>query len=99
MEIKQLEDEPTELVVKIKNTKPGDCIRFKSASFGYAVKYGLFWLRLAHTPGNPAVSVANLKSGHEIHVGDDTLVVVHECLLELVRSVSRPPQKKKVKTN
>lgn len=76
-------DSKPEPTVALKNTKPGDCVRFAHDSIEEAFKADLFWMRIDAPEAKDRVRLVNLADGKQMERDGDHRCVVHDCALHL----------------
>jgi len=83
MKIERAAEEINEQTIMLKNTTPGDCIRFAHDSFEDALKCDLFWLRIDSPELKERIRLVNFSSGKQIERDGDHRVITHVSKLRI----------------
>lgn len=83
MKLQKAQTQKTEPTIALKDTKPGDCIRFAHDTLEDAFKADLFWMRLDAPDAKDRVRLVNLADGKQLERDGDHRVIVHRCALHL----------------
>lgn len=83
MKLQKAKHDYVEPTIALKNTKPGDCIRFAHDSIEDAFKADLFYMRLEAPEAKDRARLVNLSDGKQIERDGDHRVIVHNCSLHL----------------
>ena len=83
MKLTKAQPTKTEPTIALKDTKPGDCIRFAHDTIEDAFKADLFWMRLDAPEAKDRVRLANLADGKQLERDGDHRVIVHKGALHL----------------
>lgn len=83
MKLKKAKDKIEEPTVLLKNTAPGDCIRFAHDSFEDALRSDLFWMRADAPELKDRVRLINLADGKQLERDGDHRVITHNSVLHI----------------
>lgn len=84
MQIQRHTPNTKESTIALRDSKPGDCIRFAVDSFEDAIRTNSFWLRLNAPETKDRVRLANLHDGSQLERDGDHRVIVHASVLNVI---------------